>query len=75
MELAPGDRVILYTDGLIEVFDGNGEMLGVQGLAELVRGSARLPVAETKQAILEGVTAWGDGSPADDVSLLIVEVR
>jgi len=32
IELAPGDRFILYTDGLVEVFNNHEEMLGVDGL-------------------------------------------
>ena len=75
IELAPGDRLVLYTDGLVEVFNSFEEMLGIQGLQELIRQSATRPLPEMKQAILDGVAAWSHGPLADDVSLVIVEVR
>ena len=31
VELQSKDRIILYTDGITEVFDSRGEMLGVEG--------------------------------------------
>jgi PAS domain S-box-containing protein len=75
IELAPGDRLVLYTDGLVEVFNSFEEMLGIQALQELIRQSATRPLPEMKQAILDGVAAWSHGALADDVSLVIVEVR
>jgi PAS domain S-box-containing protein len=75
IELAPGDRLILYTDGLVEVFNSSDEMLDIEGLEELVRQSAGRTLPEMKQAIIEGVAAWSHGPLADDVSLVIVEVR
>jgi len=75
IELEPGDRLVLYTDGLTEVFDSYGKMLGIDGLQELIRQSGMRPLPEMKQAILNGVNAWGHEPLADDVSLVIVEVR
>jgi serine phosphatase RsbU (regulator of sigma subunit) len=69
-----GDRLILYTDGLSEVFNNREEMLGVDGLEELVRQSAKRALPEMRKAILDGVAAWKQGHLADDVSLVIVEV-
>ncbi len=75
IELAPGDRLVLYTDGLVEVFNRSEDMLGVEGLEELVLQSATRALPEMKQAILEGAAAWRHGALADDVSLVIVEIR
>jgi PAS domain S-box-containing protein len=74
VELVPGDRLVFYTDGLIEVFNSSGDMLGVEGLEKIVRQSATRALPEMKQAILDGVAAWRHGTMADDVSLVIVEV-
>jgi PAS domain S-box-containing protein len=74
IELAPSDRLVFYTDGLIEVFNASGEMLGVEGLEKLVRQAATRSLPEMKQAILDGVSAWRHDTLADDVSLVIVEV-
>ena len=74
-EIEPGDRVVLYTDGLTDVFNSRGEMLKVEGLQSFVRDTARLPFGEMKQAILDRVAAWRHGPPVDDVSLVLVEVR
>ena len=75
IELKSGDRLILYTDGLVEVFNHEEEMLGVEGFSQLVLDSAKHKLPEMRQAILEGVTAWSNGPLTDDVSLVIVEVR
>ena len=75
IELAPGDRLVLYTDGLVEVFDSLDDMLGVEGLKTLVLQSAKRPLPEMRRAILDGVAAWSEGPVDDDVSLVIVEVR
>jgi PAS domain S-box-containing protein len=74
VELAPGDRVVLYTDGITDVFDSQGEMLGVEGVQKFVRETSELPLAEMKQGILDRVAAWREGPPIDDVSLVLLEV-
>ena len=75
IELKSGDRLILYTDGLVEVFNHEEEMLGVEGFSQLVLDSAKHKLPEMRQAILDGVAAWSHGPLVDDVSLVIVEVR
>ena len=75
IELAKGDRLIFYTDGLVEVFNSLDDMLGVEGLEALILESAQRPIGELKQAILNGVTTWRHGPLSDDASLVIVEVH
>jgi serine phosphatase RsbU (regulator of sigma subunit) len=65
----------LYTDGLVEVFNSIDDMLGVEGLEDLVLQSATLTLADMQKTILDGVAAWSHCPLADDVSLVIVEVR
>ena len=36
-QLGPGDALLLYTDGVTELFDREGHELGQAGLLELVR--------------------------------------
>ena len=75
IELKSGDRLILYTDGLVEVFNHEEEMLGVEGFSQLVLDSGKHKLPEMRQAILDGVAAWSHGPLVDDVSLVIVEIR
>ena len=74
VDLRPGDRVVLYTDGITDVFDSRGEMLGVSGVQKFVRETSRLPLGEMKQGILDRVAAWREGPATDDVSLVLLEV-
>jgi sigma-B regulation protein RsbU (phosphoserine phosphatase) len=74
VELEAGDRVVLYTDGITDVFNSEGDMLGVPGVQKFVRETALLPFAEMKQGILDRVAEWREGPPVDDVSLVLVEV-
>ena len=75
VQLQPDDRIVLYTDGITEVFNSRGEMLGIEGVQEIVRQTSSLPPHEMKQGILDGVAAYREGPPTDDVSLILVHVR
>jgi phosphoserine phosphatase RsbU/P len=74
VQLEAGDRVVLYTDGLTDVFDSQGRMLGVTGIRRFVQETATLPLREMKNGILQRVAEWRKGQPADDISLILVEV-
>jgi serine phosphatase RsbU (regulator of sigma subunit) len=70
----PGDRLVLYTDGLTEaVRPGTDEFFGDNELARVL-GSAP-PTADVLQTILRAHRRWiGDGAPlSDDVSVVVVE--
>ncbi len=73
--LSAGDRLMLYSDGLIEVWNREGEMLGVEGLEKIVRSAAALPLPAMRQAIVEGVNSYSAGPVQDDVTLVLLEVR
>ncbi len=75
VELEPDDRVVLYTDGITDVFNSSGEKLGVEGVQEIVRESSALTAEKMKQRILNGVVTWRNGSATDDASLMLVHVR
>jgi phosphoserine phosphatase RsbU/P len=75
VDLQQGDRVVLYTDGITDVFDSNGEMLGVEGVQKFVREASLLPFHEMKQGILDRVADWREGPSTDDVSLVLLEVE
>jgi sigma-B regulation protein RsbU (phosphoserine phosphatase) len=75
VNLHQGDRIVLYSDGITEVFNSRDEMLGVPGLRQFVREAALLPFSEMMEGILERVDAWRKGPPSDDVSLVLVEVN
>jgi serine phosphatase RsbU (regulator of sigma subunit) len=75
VDVQQGDRIVLYTDGLTDVFDSRREILGVDGVQKFVRETAVLPFAEMKEGILDRVAAWREGPPRDDMSLVMVELR
>jgi serine phosphatase RsbU (regulator of sigma subunit) len=73
--LAPGDLVILYTDGLSESFDPQGRELKPAGLLEL---AARLPVAAPAaagHALLRAVDGFRAGATAADDQTIVVLQR
>jgi len=73
--LEAGDRVVIYTDGFTESFNARQDMLGVEGFSDIVRETSKLPLAQMKQEIVDRVAAWRSGSAADDMSLVVVEVK
>jgi PAS domain S-box-containing protein len=74
VSMEPGDRVVIYTDGFIESFNTQEEMLGLEGFTEIVRAAATLPLASMKQEIVERVVAWRSGPPTDDMSLVVIGI-
>ena len=75
VDLEVGDRIVLYTDGITDVFNSDGEMLGVEGVQKIVRETSSLPFKEMKRGILDRVSEWREGPATDDVSLVLVEVQ
>ncbi len=74
VELEAGDRIVLYTDGITDVFDSHGRILGIEGVQSIVRETSLLPFREMREGILNRVAAWRDGLVTDDMSLVLVEV-
>ncbi|MFH0919871.1 MAG: PP2C family protein-serine/threonine phosphatase, partial [Fibrobacterota bacterium] len=73
--LKSGDKLLLFTDGLYEIFDGNNEMYGRQRLMDFSSAHASLPVHELVQALLVEHRRYLNGAPAsDDVTLLGVQI-
>ncbi len=67
----PGDRLVLYTDGVTESTNRDGQELGVGGLEKYFKESARLPPRECLQAMSDRVHEFRNGVPARDDQLLL----
>lgn len=69
----PGDTLVLYTDGLTEATNADGQHFGLQRLESLVRSRWDEPASELCQQIIDQVREFSapDG-PADDLTIVIV---
>ncbi len=76
LTLAPGDLLVLFTDGITETADPEGEEFGRARLAEVLRESRHLPLAEIRQQVDRALVAFAFNAPAaDDRTLLLVRPR
>jgi len=73
VELAVGDVLVLYTDGITEAEDVNLDMFGVERLEQVILASSGLPAHEICTAILGAVKAFtGDHPQSDDITLMVI---
>ena len=76
LTLEPGDRLVLYTDGVTEAANARGELLGDEPLFAMIGAlPANLSSEQVTERILAGVRAHLDGTDAgDDITLMVLRV-
>jgi sigma-B regulation protein RsbU (phosphoserine phosphatase) len=76
LQLAPGDRVYFYSDGVPEAMDKDRQPLGEQAMADLLSASRAGPLDASVSGLLARVEEWCQPEgPLDDVSILGIEWR
>ncbi|NIR48871.1 SpoIIE family protein phosphatase [candidate division KSB1 bacterium] len=69
--IGPNDRIVMYTDGIIEAEDANGKQLGIDGFINFFNSTIYLPVDEIIENIMGGVYEYTPNPLKDDVYLII----
>jgi sigma-B regulation protein RsbU (phosphoserine phosphatase) len=70
--LDPGDRMLLYSDGVMETASASGEEFGEDRLIEVLRSSGAKSASAVVEEAMRGLTAFSGAGPADDVTLVAV---
>jgi phosphoserine phosphatase RsbU/P len=68
----PGDALLLYTDGVTEAIDSQGQDYGTTRLAELLTRSAEAPAREILNEVRQELERFVDGQPLKDDTTLVV---
>jgi phosphoserine phosphatase RsbU/P len=75
VNLESGDQLVLYTDGLTEATNSDGEEFGEARLIELASRHLRLGAPELLNILAKEVTRFCGGNFQDDLTLVVVSVR
>ncbi len=76
IQLAPGDRLLLYTDGVTEAMNAGGALYSAERLLKAVERFRALPPEEFVRKVTESVREFADPEPqSDDLTLLALEYR
>ena len=75
IRLAPGDTLLLTTDGLSELLDPAGTQLGFDGAIAALRQAAGAPPGVLVERMMDAATAWrNDCEQTDDITVVAVRV-
>src|ERR1035438_5145939 len=75
-QLSPGEKVVIYTDGVTEAQDARGAFFGRKRLFDLVRAHAGASSTELHDAIQGAVREFTEGAPqSDDITLVVLDYR
>ncbi|GAA3164929.1 hypothetical protein GCM10020001_107350 [Nonomuraea salmonea] len=74
-QLQPGDRLLFYTDGVIEAQSPDGERFGLERFIGFVtkREADGLPTPETLRRLIQAILAHQRGRLQDDATVMTVE--
>jgi len=73
VQLLPGDRLVLYTDGVTEAFNSADEPYGVERLLAEVKAHGDGTAAALIERICRSVTVFADAAPqSDDITLTVL---
>ncbi len=74
LSLAPGDCVVIYTDGVVEVFDRHGSEFGPDRLEETLQQTASLSATQILDRIISATAEFeGATTSADDSTIVVVK--
>ncbi len=72
--LFPGDKLILYTDGLTDARNARNEEYSLQGLKSIILKNYKWGADHLTEAIIRDIKHYTGEQPADDITLLAVDV-
>ncbi len=75
IELRSGDRLLLYTDGVTEARNSDGEEFGEERLLEVLAAHRRLSATRLQERIMAAVTEFSGGHFHDDATLMVMAVE
>jgi serine phosphatase RsbU (regulator of sigma subunit) len=76
LQLAAGDKVVIYSDGVTEAQNVDGQFFGRKRLLEAISGHAIHSCAGIHTAIQESVAAFAEGaSQSDDITVVVLEFQ
>lgn len=76
MQLQPGDGGILFTDGITEAENPQGELYGIERLCQIAQRHRDQRVEAIQQAIITDVRTYiGKGEILDDMALMVFKFQ
>jgi phosphoserine phosphatase RsbU/P len=76
LQLALGDRLVFYTDGIVEAMNGEGEIFGFDRLLEVVQEGRSMSADSLLKEILDDVNRFAGGTAQhDDLTVIVVAVE
>jgi sigma-B regulation protein RsbU (phosphoserine phosphatase) len=75
--LEAGDRLLVYTDGLVEAVNARGEAFGEARLGEFIATHQDLPAEQFAERLLDEVLRWpenGSRAQADDITVVVIDI-
>ncbi len=73
VQLEPGDAVVLYTDGVTEAMNGDGDQFGVERMHEVFAANPPKDSEQATQTMFEAVKSFmGDTPQFDDITCLVL---
>jgi len=75
ISMSPGDRIFVYTDGIIETPSPAGESFGLMRLKDVLDANAAAPLSELKSVVLKTLNQYAQKELThDDVTLIALEI-
>jgi len=76
MPIHPGDRFLLYTDGVIEPENAAGDSFGDTRLEQVLRCNQKRSPPELSEKLLLELRRWQPASvsQSDDITLIVIDV-
>lgn len=76
LTLAPGDRLLLYTDGVTEAHDREKRLYGTERLLRILESNADAAGEQVLERVLDDIGTFADGVPQfDDITMVILTVK
>jgi len=76
VDLLSGDKIVMYSDGLSEAENVEGEFFDKKGFPETLRANAALSCVELQAKLVEAVQDFSEGAElSDDITTLVLEYR
>jgi phosphoserine phosphatase RsbU/P len=73
LNMVAGDKIVLYTDGIVEAMNDKKEIFGFDRLLEIVQGASSIKADALLKEILDNVNAFaGEVAQHDDLTVIVI---